>query len=62
MAMGNRNPNTRRVLPNMKAGTGWSLPAGILMGKNLYPLGRRVQVWVGTTHTRLPVGKIYPHQ
>ena len=38
-----------------------SLPAGMLMGKNLYPLGRRVRVWVGTTHTRLPVGKIYPH-
>jgi hypothetical protein len=36
-----------------------SLPAGMLMGKNLYPLGRRV--WVDTTHTRLPVGKIYPH-
>jgi hypothetical protein len=39
-----------------------SLPAGMLMGKTLYPLGRRVRVWVGTTHTRLPVGKIYPHQ
>jgi hypothetical protein len=39
-----------------------SLPAGMLMGKKLYPLGRRVRVWVGTTHTRLPVGKIYPHQ
>jgi hypothetical protein len=39
-----------------------SLPAGMLMDKNLYPLGRRVRVWVGTTHTRLPVGKIYPHQ
>ena len=39
-----------------------SLPAGMLMGKNLYPLGRWVRVWVGTTHTRLPVGKIYPHQ
>jgi hypothetical protein len=39
-----------------------SLPASMLMGKNLYPLGRRVRVWVGTTHNRLPVGKIYPHQ
>jgi hypothetical protein len=39
-----------------------SLPAVMLMGKNLYPLGRRVRVWVDTTHTRLPVGKIYPHQ
>jgi hypothetical protein len=39
-----------------------SLPVGMLMGKNLYPLDRRVQVWVGTTHTRLPVGKIYLHQ
>jgi hypothetical protein len=37
-----------------------SLPAGMLMGKNLYPLGRRVRV--GTIHTRLPMGKIYPHQ
>jgi hypothetical protein len=34
----------------------------MLMGKNLYPLGRRVRVRVGTTHTRLPMGKIYPHQ
>jgi hypothetical protein len=39
-----------------------SLPVGMLMGKNLYPLGRRVWVRVGTTHTRLPMGKIYPHQ
>jgi hypothetical protein len=39
-----------------------SLPAGMLMGKNLYPLGRRVRVRVGTTHTHLPMGKIYPHQ
>ena len=37
-----------------------SLLAGMLMGKNLYPLGRRVRV--GTTHTRLPMSKIYPHQ
>jgi hypothetical protein len=36
------------------------LPAGMLMGKNLYPLGRRVRV--GTTHTRLPMGKLYSHQ
>jgi hypothetical protein len=36
-----------------------SLAAGMLMGKNLYPLGRRVRV--GTTHTRLSMGKIYPH-
>jgi hypothetical protein len=39
-----------------------SLPAGMLTGKNLYPLGRRVRVRVGTTHTRLPMGKIYQHQ
>jgi hypothetical protein len=39
-----------------------SLPAGMLMGKNFYPLGRRVWVRVGTTRTRLPMGKIYPHQ
>jgi hypothetical protein len=38
-----------------------SLPAGILMGKNLYPLGRGVQVRVGTTHTRVPMGRIYLH-
>jgi hypothetical protein len=31
-----------------------SLPAGMLMGKNLYPLGRWVRVWVGTTHTVYP--------
>jgi hypothetical protein len=37
-----------------------SLPEDMLMGKNLYPLGRRVRV--GTTHTRIPMGKIYPHQ
>jgi hypothetical protein len=37
-----------------------SLPTGMLMGKNLYPLGRRVRV--GTTYTRLPMGKIYSHQ
>jgi hypothetical protein len=34
-----------------------SLPAGMLMGKNLYP---RVDGY-GYPHTRLPVGKIYPH-
>jgi hypothetical protein len=37
-----------------------SLSAGMLMGKNHYPLGRRVGV--GTTHNRLPMGKIYLHQ
>jgi hypothetical protein len=63
MAMGTRNPNSRRVLPDMKAGYEMiSQPASILMGKNLYPLGRRAHIWVGTTHTRLPVAKIYPHQ
>jgi hypothetical protein len=39
-----------------------SLPAGMLIGKNLDPLGRRVRVQVGTVHTRLPMGKIYPDQ
>jgi hypothetical protein len=39
-----------------------SLLVGMLMGKNPYLLGRRVQVRVSTTHTRLPIGKIYPHQ
>jgi hypothetical protein len=32
-----------------------SLSTGMLMGKNLYPLGRRVRV--ETIHTRLPMGK-----
>lgn len=35
------------------------LPASMLMGKNLYTLGRRVQIRVGVTHTNLPMGKIY---
>jgi hypothetical protein len=39
-----------------------SLPMGMLMGKNLYLLGRRVLVRFGTNNTRLPMGKIYPHQ
>jgi hypothetical protein len=30
-----------------------SLPIGKLLGKNLYPLGRQVRVWVDTTHTRI---------
>ena len=33
---------------------------GVLMGKNLYPMGKWVWVWLGTIHTRLPVGKINP--
>jgi hypothetical protein len=36
------------------------LSAGMLMDKNIYPLGRRVRV--GTTHMCLPVCKIYLHQ
>jgi hypothetical protein len=44
--MGTRNPNTRRVLPDIKA--------GMLMGKNLYPLGRRVRVGL-----ELPI-PVYP--
>jgi hypothetical protein len=32
----------------------------MLMDKNLYLLGRQVRV--GTTHTRLPISKIYPYQ
>jgi hypothetical protein len=39
-----------------------SLPVGMLMGKNLYLLDRWAQVRVGNTHTRVPMGKIYPHQ
>jgi hypothetical protein len=37
-----------------------SLPVGMLMSNNLYPLGRRVRV--GTTHTHLLMGKIYSRQ
>jgi hypothetical protein len=33
---------------------------GTLMGKNIYPMGKWVWVRLGTTHTRLPVGKINP--
>jgi hypothetical protein len=39
-----------------------SLRAGMLMGKNFYPLDRRVRVRVGTTRTRLSMSKMYPHQ
>jgi hypothetical protein len=35
-----------------------SLLAGMLMGKNLYPLGRRVRIRVGTIYTRLPMSRI----
>lgn len=38
-----------------------SIPAGMLVCKDLYPLDKGVWVWVGTTHTCVPVGKIYPH-
>jgi hypothetical protein len=38
-----------------------SLHVGTLVGNNLYSLGRRVRVWVRTTHTHVTVGKIYPH-
>jgi hypothetical protein len=34
-----------------------SLPAGMLMGKNIYPLSRRVWAWVGTAHTHVLVVK-----
>jgi hypothetical protein len=37
-----------------------SLPTGMLISKNFYLLGRRV--WVGITHTCLPIGKIYSYQ
>jgi hypothetical protein len=60
--MGTRNLNTRWVLPDMKVVWMISLPVGTLMGKNLYPLGRWVRVWVGTTPTRLPMGKLYLRQ
>jgi hypothetical protein len=33
---------------------------GMLMGKNIYPMGKWVWVRLGTTHTHLPVGKINP--
>jgi hypothetical protein len=38
-----------------------SLPTGMLLGKNLDTLDRRVHIWVGTTHIRVSVGKIYTH-
>jgi hypothetical protein len=38
-----------------------SLPTGMLMRENLYPSGRRVRVWMGTTHTCVPMDKIYLH-
>ena len=57
MTMSTRNPKT-----DSKDGYKMiSLPAGMLVGKNLYPLDRRVLTWVGTTYTRVQVGKIYPH-
>jgi hypothetical protein len=34
--------------------------AGFVMGKNLYPAGKRVWVWLHTTRTRIPTGKNYP--
>jgi hypothetical protein len=30
------------------------------MGNIMYPSGKRVWVWVHTTHTRIPAGKINP--
>jgi hypothetical protein len=36
-----------------------SLPVGMLMGKNIYPFGKRVRV--SATHTRVLMGKIYLH-
>jgi hypothetical protein len=33
----------------------------MLMCENVYLSDRRVRIWVGTTHTRKLVGKIYPH-
>jgi hypothetical protein len=37
------------------------LRADMLIEENFYLSGRRVRVWVGTTHTRVPVDKVYPH-
>jgi len=39
-----------------------SSPVGMLMGTILYPSGRRVRVRVWTTHTRVPMGNLYPQQ
>jgi hypothetical protein len=36
-----------------------SLSAGILMSKNLYPLGRRIRLWMDTIRTHVPICKIY---
>jgi hypothetical protein len=34
----------------------------MLVSKNIYSLGRRVCIWVDTTHIRVPVSKIYLHE
>ena len=39
-----------------------SSPVSMLMGTILYPSGRRVRVRVWTTHTRVPMGNLYPQQ
>jgi hypothetical protein len=48
MAMGTLNPNTHRVLPDMKVGTDDLSTHEYVNGKNLYPLGR----WVSAFRTR----------
>jgi hypothetical protein len=39
-----------------------SLSVGMLMGKILHPLDKRVRVRVGTTHTYLLMDRIYLQQ
>ena len=63
MAMGTRNPSTRRVLPNKKAGMEWFFyPWVHYWTKSYTHRVWRVRVRVYTTHTRLPVGKKYPQE
>jgi hypothetical protein len=61
MAMGTRNPSTRRVLPDKDAGMEWILyPRVRCWVKFFTHRVWRVRVWNSSTHTRVPVGKKYP--
>ena len=61
MAMGTRNPSTRRVLPDKNAGMEWILyPRVRYWAKSFTHRVWRVRVWNSSTHTRVPVGKKYP--
>jgi hypothetical protein len=61
MAIGTRNPSTRRVLPDKDAGMGWIFYPWVRYWAKSYT--RRVwRVRVYTTHTRIPTGKTYPQK